>query len=293
MALANLCRRMAGDDPFDKALRDLERALDANARRMAQIKRRIAEIRRQRSAGRSYREIVEAAKGDLSVQLITEATQALDEFGARVRRTEALALYGEGMTMEEIAEKFGVTRQRVSALLRDAGEEVSGDGGRARPTYEWQSGGTARLASGRGRPQASRSPATSSRSISREGRPPPRPSSSPRTTRARRSGPSSESAWGRPRAPVHGRPRAGLAATSIPRCSSLSSPPQWGRSPCSPRRPSRSTGLAHRASKIPSCPLTIWTAGGSKPGWVWSLTAGWLGAKKTPKFLRLRTSALT
>jgi hypothetical protein len=124
---------MAGGDPFDKALRDLERALDANARRMAQIKRRIAEIRRQRSAGRSYREIVEAAKGDLSVQLITEATQALDEFGARVRRTEAVALYNEGMTMEEIAKKFGVTRQRVSGILRDAGERASGDRDRAHP----------------------------------------------------------------------------------------------------------------------------------------------------------------
>jgi DNA-directed RNA polymerase specialized sigma24 family protein len=122
---------MAGGDPFDKALRDLERALDANARRIAQIKRRIAQIRRQRSAGRSYREIVESAKGDLSVQLITEATQALDESGARVRREEALALYGEGMTMEEIAEKFGVTRQRVSALLREAGGEASRDGRRA------------------------------------------------------------------------------------------------------------------------------------------------------------------
>ena len=122
---------MAGD-PFDKALRDLEHALEANARRMAKIKRRIAEIRRQHSAGRSYREIVEATKGDLSVQLITEATQALDEFGARVRRAEALALYDEGMTMEEIAEKFGVTRQRVSALLRDADGGSSRDGGRAR-----------------------------------------------------------------------------------------------------------------------------------------------------------------
>ena len=125
MPLANLCLRMAGGDPFDRALRDLERVLDANARRMAQIKRRIAEIRRQRSAGRSYREIVEAAKGNLSVQLITEATQALDEFGARVRRAEASALYSEGMTMEEIAKKFGVTRQRVSALLRDAGGEAA------------------------------------------------------------------------------------------------------------------------------------------------------------------------
>ena len=124
---------MAGGDPFDRALGNLEQALDANARRMAQIKRRIAEIRRQRSAGRSYREIVEATKGDLSVRLITEATQALDEVGARVRRTEALALYGEGMTMEEIAKKFGVTRQRVSALLRDAGADASGNGGRAHP----------------------------------------------------------------------------------------------------------------------------------------------------------------
>ena len=122
---------MAGGDPFDRALRDLERALNANARRMAQIKRRIAEIRRQRSAGRSYREIVEATKGDLSVQLITEATQSLDEFGARVRRTEALALYDEGMTMEGIAKKFGVTRQRVSALLREAGGERAGNSGRA------------------------------------------------------------------------------------------------------------------------------------------------------------------
>ena len=55
----------------DEALRDLESALDANARHMAQIKRRIAEIRRERSAGRSYREIVEATTGNLSVQLIT------------------------------------------------------------------------------------------------------------------------------------------------------------------------------------------------------------------------------
>ena len=124
---------MASGDPFDRALSDLERMLSANAQRMDQIQRRIAEIRRQRSTGRSYREIVETTQGDLSVQLITEATQALDEVGARVRRAEALALYREGMTMEQIAEKFGVTRQRVSALLRDAGGEVSGDGGRARP----------------------------------------------------------------------------------------------------------------------------------------------------------------
>jgi hypothetical protein len=119
---------MASTDPFEKALRDLDRALDANARRIAQIKRRIAAIRRQRSGGKSYTEIVERARGPLSVQLITEAKQVLDEFGARVRREEAHALYGEGWTMDAIAEKFGVTRQRVSALLREAGGGAPADG---------------------------------------------------------------------------------------------------------------------------------------------------------------------
>jgi hypothetical protein len=36
--------------------------------------------------------------------------------------------------MEEIAEKFGVTRQRVSALLRDAEGECSRNGDRAQPS---------------------------------------------------------------------------------------------------------------------------------------------------------------
>ena len=33
--------------------------------------------------------------------------------------TEARVLHGEGMTMDQIAKLFGVTRQRVSALLRE------------------------------------------------------------------------------------------------------------------------------------------------------------------------------
>ena len=108
------------EDPFGKALLDLDGILDANLEHIAQIKRRIAEIQRGRSDGLSYSEIVDAARSPLLVQLITESTQTLDGYGARVRRAEALALHEEGMTMEEIAERFGVTRQRVSALLRVA-----------------------------------------------------------------------------------------------------------------------------------------------------------------------------
>ena len=107
-------------DSFFRAIAELEQALDANAERAELMKTRIAQIRREREAGRSYREIVDTDDDPLVVRLITESSRALDETGARVRRTEALALHEEGMTMEQIAAKFGVTRQRVSGLLREA-----------------------------------------------------------------------------------------------------------------------------------------------------------------------------
>ena len=116
---------MATDDPFGRSLRDLDRVLDLNLDRITLIKRRIAEIQRQRADGMSYTEIVEAAKPPLLVQLITESRETLDGSGARVRRDEALSLHNEGMTMERIAERFGVTRQRVSALLREARRDPS------------------------------------------------------------------------------------------------------------------------------------------------------------------------
>jgi DNA-directed RNA polymerase specialized sigma24 family protein len=116
---------VAGDDPVDDALRDLVEMLDANLERIDLIKRRVAEIQRQHMDGRSYTEIVKAAKPPLLVQLITQNKQALDEHSARVRRAEALVLHQEGMTMEEIAERFGVTRQRVSTLLRGARRDSS------------------------------------------------------------------------------------------------------------------------------------------------------------------------
>jgi DNA-directed RNA polymerase sigma subunit (sigma70/sigma32) len=111
---------VAADDPFGRALRDFDRVLDVNLQSIALIRRRIDEIQQQRSDGLSYTEIVESAPAPLLVQLITESKQTLDGFGARVRQAEALALHKEGMTMEAIAERFGVTRQRVSALLREA-----------------------------------------------------------------------------------------------------------------------------------------------------------------------------
>jgi Homeodomain-like domain-containing protein len=108
------------DDAFLTALSTLDEALADNQQRLKLIKQRIAQLRRQRAKGASYAEIVSSRDGPLLVQLLTESSAALDTSGANVRRAEAQALHDEGMTMERIAKHFGVSRQRVSALLRKA-----------------------------------------------------------------------------------------------------------------------------------------------------------------------------
>jgi Homeodomain-like domain-containing protein len=109
------------EDDFLRALTALEDVMADNERRSALIKKRMARIRKARAHGIAYSDSVANEDGPLIVQLLTEASTALDSCGASVRRAEAQALHDEGMTMERIAEHFGVTRQRVSALLRKAG----------------------------------------------------------------------------------------------------------------------------------------------------------------------------
>jgi DNA-directed RNA polymerase sigma subunit (sigma70/sigma32) len=104
---------------FLEALRQLDQALDRNIARAHRMKRRIAELEDACMTGRPIKEIVPEEETPLIVQLLTESTEALQEHGSRVRRTEARALHREGMTMDQIARLFGVTRQRVSALLRE------------------------------------------------------------------------------------------------------------------------------------------------------------------------------
>jgi hypothetical protein len=106
------------EDAFLEALTALEEVLTENNKRATLIKKRMARIRRSRARGSRYAETVSSEDGPLIVQLLTESSAALDTSGANVRRAEAKALHDEGLTMEQIAERFGVTRQRVSALLR-------------------------------------------------------------------------------------------------------------------------------------------------------------------------------
>ena len=104
---------------FLEALEDLEGALQGTVDMAERMRTRIGYLREQCAAGRPLPETVMAEEPPLVVQLLTESANILHTYGTRVRRTEARALHREGVTMEAIARLFGVSRQRVSALLRD------------------------------------------------------------------------------------------------------------------------------------------------------------------------------
>ena len=109
----------ARTDAVLDALDDLVGALEENNRRNCLALERARQLRENRAKGLMYREIVLAEDRPLIVELIGQNLDALQRKGSRLRRAEARALHDEGLTTEQIAALFGVTRQRVSALLRD------------------------------------------------------------------------------------------------------------------------------------------------------------------------------
>lgn len=106
------------------ALDDLLAALDANRADADRIVARAEVIKAERAKGRPWSDIVPEGEHPLIPELVSEMLDRLARVGSRVRREEANALHDEGMSMEAIGELFGVTRQRVSALLRPLRDEV-------------------------------------------------------------------------------------------------------------------------------------------------------------------------
>ena len=76
----------------------------------------------QQAPGVTYAEVMPHDKRVAMTEQITEANKVQSRDGNRNRRLEARALYQEGLTMVQLAAIFGVSRQRVSTLLREAGQ---------------------------------------------------------------------------------------------------------------------------------------------------------------------------
>lgn len=100
------------------ALDALELAAADNIGRAQEIQRRLGELRVHLEAGRPLHDAIAAESEPRTVELLTANIDSLHGVGAQLRAAQAQALRDEGMSIAAVADLFGVTRQRVSALLK-------------------------------------------------------------------------------------------------------------------------------------------------------------------------------
>jgi alpha-D-ribose 1-methylphosphonate 5-triphosphate synthase subunit PhnI len=117
-------------DAATDALEDLIAELTVCIEGLEQALDRAKQLLEQRRSGQSWLDIVSAETRPLIVERITHALESLTTTGSRWRREQARALLVEGVSINRIAALFGVTRQRISTLVR----KRIGDAGSDRPT---------------------------------------------------------------------------------------------------------------------------------------------------------------
>lgn len=101
-----------------EALVDIEAGAAENVERSLEIQRRVRRLRDDIEAGGDLVELVQREEAPRVVELLSANMSNLETVGSELRAAQALALRAEGLTIEAIAKLFGVTRQRISALLK-------------------------------------------------------------------------------------------------------------------------------------------------------------------------------
>ena len=100
------------------ALDGLADTVEENARDERRLARRIRRLRTGRSEGRSWHELLAGDRTPGVLGLASRVVSRLTEASGNLRRVVAHGLRVEGATIAAIAALFGVSHQRVSALLR-------------------------------------------------------------------------------------------------------------------------------------------------------------------------------
>jgi hypothetical protein len=102
-----------------QALVQLAKVMDSTAVDLRELAERARARADAIDGGQSWKDSVTGQQQPLIVERLTEILEALARHGAAFRKAEARVLHGEGLSQEHIAALFGVTRQRVGALLSD------------------------------------------------------------------------------------------------------------------------------------------------------------------------------
>jgi hypothetical protein len=97
----------------------LAETVEKNARDERLLARQLRQLRAGRAAGRSWHTLLDGERGARLLELPTQILRRATEVSVVVRRRLAAGLRSEGATVPAIARRFGVTHQRISALLRN------------------------------------------------------------------------------------------------------------------------------------------------------------------------------
>jgi hypothetical protein len=116
-------------DVASAALDDLVAELDRCVAELERARTRAGRLQRERAAGRAWLDIVTAEPRPLVVESISAVLGGLATAGHAWRREQAVALRAEQVSINRIAALFGVTRQRISALLRERDDDELSAGG--------------------------------------------------------------------------------------------------------------------------------------------------------------------
>jgi DNA-directed RNA polymerase specialized sigma24 family protein len=105
-------------DEFLDAARNLREAFDGAVAGAETIRQRVDWLEEQRHSGATTAGLVRGGERLVLLEATNATLEALLTAGTRLRRIATQLMYADGLTMDEIARAMGVTRQRVSKLLR-------------------------------------------------------------------------------------------------------------------------------------------------------------------------------
>ncbi|MDQ1394694.1 MAG: hypothetical protein QOF30_3671 [Acidimicrobiaceae bacterium] len=109
---------LAGPQVSLAQLDDLAASIDDNVRDERLLARRIRRLRARRAKGQSWEEVLSDEPHPNSLELASTVLNRLTQASSALRRLLARGLRAQGASLAAIAERFGVSHQRVSTLLR-------------------------------------------------------------------------------------------------------------------------------------------------------------------------------
>jgi hypothetical protein len=115
----------ANDQAMARALDDVAEAADETALDQQRLARRARSMSRQRRSGSSWIQILHRERQPGLLVLMTRSARRLHEVSGRFRPVLGQALVDEGLSTRQVARMFGVTRQRISAMLSRAGSAAT------------------------------------------------------------------------------------------------------------------------------------------------------------------------